>query len=317
MVPLQTVESAEVTILVDNVMDVLLPSSEVVKRAALNEASLGADQLLAEHGFALLLTVERAGQKGTLLYDAGLGATTLVHNMAVLGLPPTALQAIVISHGHTDHHGGLAHLVKQLEVAHPIPLLIHPAAWQNRKMVAPTGAELSLPAPKLVDLDPTKITLLERKEPTLLLKETVLVTGEVARETAFEQGQTNHLAQGEAGHWEADPMIWDDQALILHVRGKGLVILTGCSHAGIVNIIQYAQRLTGVEQIYGVLGGFHLAGPTAAQIIPPTVAALAQFNPQIIVPGHCTGWQAIHEIARQMPAAFVQTSVGTTLRFAA
>lgn len=317
MINLQTVESAEVTILVDNVMDVLLPSSEVVKRAALNEASLGAAQLRAEHGFALLLTVEQAGQKATLLYDAGLGQTTLVHNMAVLGLPPSAFQAIVLSHGHTDHHGGLAHLVKQLEVAQPIPLLIHPAAWRNRKMVAPTGAELSLPAPKLADLDPTKISIMERCEPTLLFNETVLVTGEVGHETAFERGPTNHLAQGEDGHWEADSTIWDDQALVIHVRDKGLIILTGCSHAGIVNIIRYAQRLTGTEKIYGIIGGFHLIGPNALQVIPLTVAELERFNPEIIVPGHCTGWQATHEIARRLPAAFVQSSVGTTLRFAA
>jgi 7,8-dihydropterin-6-yl-methyl-4-(beta-D-ribofuranosyl)aminobenzene 5'-phosphate synthase len=105
----------------------------------------------------------------------------------------------------------------------------------------------------------------------------------------------------------------DDQALVLHVKDKGLVVLTGCGHAGVINTIRHAQKLTGVQKLYAVIGGFHLTGALFVRIIPPTVAALKELSPTLIVPAHCTGWKAIHEIARELPQAFVPISVGTRL----
>ena len=105
----------------------------------------------------------------------------------------------------------------------------------------------------------------------------------------------------------------DDQCAIMHVRGKGLVIVTGCGHAGIINSIRYAQTLTGVDKIYAVVGGFHLTGGLFEPIIPATTAALQKINPRYVMPGHCTGWSAIHQIAHTMPEAFIPNSVGTTL----
>ncbi len=105
----------------------------------------------------------------------------------------------------------------------------------------------------------------------------------------------------------------DDQCAILNVRDKGLVIVTGCGHAGIVNTIRNAQALTGVQQVYAVVGGFHLSGRLFERIIPDTVAALQQIGPRYLMPGHCTGWVATHQLARAMPDAFIANSVGTTL----
>lgn len=105
--------------------------------------------------------------------------------------------------------------------------------------------------------------------------------------------------------------LFDDQAILLHVRGKGLVILTGCGHSGIVNIVRYAQKLTGIEQVYAILGGFHLGGMTPEPIIQQTCAALAAFAPAVLVPTHCTGYRAIHQLATLLPNAFIQSSVGT------
>ena len=116
------------------------------------------------------------------------------------------------------------------------------------------------------------------------------------------------LRHGES--WEPDPLILDDQALIAHVAGRGLVVLTGCGHAGIINICRYAQRLTGVGKLHAVIGGFHLAGPLFEPVIGDTVSALEQLAPEVIVPAHCTGWRATHAIARHLPGAFIQNSVG-------
>ena len=103
----------------------------------------------------------------------------------------------------------------------------------------------------------------------------------------------------------------------MHVRGRGLVVLTGCGHAGAVNICRYALRLTGVDRLTGLLGGFHLTGPAFEPIIEPTVAALARLAPDVIVPAHCTGWRAQHRFAAALPDAFVPNAVGTTFTLAA
>ena len=113
------------------------------------------------------------------------------------------------------------------------------------------------------------------------------------------------------GDWQPDPLILDDQAAVLHVRDKGLVVLTGCGHAGIVNIVRYAQKLTNVERVYAVIGGFHLNGPLFEPIIPATGDAFAELAPEVLVPAHCTGWRAIHALAARLPDAFIQNSVGT------
>jgi len=112
-------------------------------------------------------------------------------------------------------------------------------------------------------------------------------------------------------------LIHDDQAVILNVKDKGLVVLTGCGHAGVVNTLRHARDLTGVSSIHAVVGGFHLTGPIFEPIIAPTIQALKEFNPSVIVPEHCTGWRAMHLIGQELPNAFVPNSVGTTMTIGA
>lgn len=313
---LQPVDAVEVTVLVDNVVDVLLPDTEVARRPAIDYGMLEGDraQLLAEHGLSLLLTVERDGERAAVLYDAGLGAGTAVHNMDVLQVGLGDLRAIVLSHGHTDHHGGLEGMLRRAG-ARGMPLVIHPDAWRDRKVVFATGAELHLPPPSRQDLDREGVAIGEERLPSMLIDDTVLVTGEVERVTDFERGLPGSQARTDAG-WEPDPWIRDDQAVVAHVRDRGLVVLSGCSHAGAINVLRQAQRLAGVERIHAFVGGMHLSGPAFEPLIPPTLDELAAIGPTWVVPGHCTGWRAQHELARRLPEAYVQTSVGTRLRFA-
>jgi 7,8-dihydropterin-6-yl-methyl-4-(beta-D-ribofuranosyl)aminobenzene 5'-phosphate synthase len=148
--------------------------------------------------------------------------------------------------------------------------------------------------------------------PSLMADDTVLVSGEIARTADFEKGYPIHYTERD-GVWENDPLIRDDQCIIVNVRGQGLVIVTGCGHAGIINTIRYAQTLTGVQRVFAVIGGFHLAGGLFEKIIPETVSQLKEINPRYIMPGHCTGWTAINQIANALPDAFIPSSVGTTL----
>jgi len=141
------------------------------------------------------------------------------------------------------------------------------------------------------------------------------VTGEIERTTDFEKGIPNAY-RVEAEKIERD-LIWDDQTLVIHLKGKGLVILTGCAHSGIINTIRYAQKITGIGLVYAVIGGFHLSGQAFEAIIPKTLKELKAVNPTLIYPMHCTGWKATMKIAEQMPGQFVQSSVGTTLLLSA
>jgi 7,8-dihydropterin-6-yl-methyl-4-(beta-D-ribofuranosyl)aminobenzene 5'-phosphate synthase len=153
------------------------------------------------------------------------------------------------------------------------------------------------------------------RQPSLLPDGSILITGEVDRTTEFESGLPHHEAWRD-GRWEPDPLILDEQALVVHVRGRGLVVLTGCGHAGAVNIARRAMRLTGVQRLHAMLGGFHLTGPAFEPVIEPTVAAFADLAPDVLVPVHCTGRKAQHRFATALPTAFVANAVGTSFTLA-
>ncbi len=315
-VTLLPVDAADVTILVDNSIDVLLQSSDVAQRAAMPWDFFEREQqLIAEHGYSLLVTVEREGHRESILYDAGLGRDTVLHNMDVLEARPNELRAVVLSHGHADHHGGLEGIFRRVGRS-KMPLLLHPDVWRDRRVVFPTGHMLHLPPPSHADLDHEGVDIIEERGPSLLLDGMLLVTGQVERVTDFEKGYALQQARTADGHdWEPDTWIWDDQAVVCHIKDRGLLVLSSCSHAGVINVLRHAQQLTGITTIYAFVGGLHLSGALFEPIIGRTVAELVAINPTFIVPGHCTGWKAIHQVARQLPDAYIQPSVGTRLHF--
>ncbi len=313
-VTLKPVDAADVTILVDNYLDILLPSSELANRPPLVWDWSEREQLRAEHGYALLLTVQRDGGNSSILYDAGLGRDTVLHNMDVLELRPGELRAVALSHGHADHHGGLEGMFRRIG-RRGMPLVLHPDAWRDRRIVFPTGAEVHMPPPSHNDLDREGVQIVEERGPSLLLDGAVLITGQVDRVTDFEHGFPPGQARTEHG-WEPDIWIWDDQAVVCHLKDKGLLVFSSCSHSGAINVLLHARRLTGVERIHAFVGGMHLTGAIMEPLIPRTMAEVAAIAPTILVPGHCTGWKATHELARRLPDAYIQSSVGTRLHFA-
>ncbi|HTI35696.1 MAG TPA: MBL fold metallo-hydrolase [Miltoncostaea sp.] len=325
-VALRPVDAIAVTILVDNVADSLLPDQGPAVRAATGDAPrvpvalfLGGDvddALRAEHGFSALVTVTDGDRTTHVLFDAGRTPDGLVENMRRLRLDPRDIGVVVLSHGHWDHVTGMEGLVGVIGRA-GVPVVIHPAFWRRRRIVFPGGrAPLELPTASPAALRGAGFAIVEDRRPSFLLDGALLVTGEVDRTTAFERGFPGHEAHGDGG-WEPDPLILDDQALLAHVRGRGLVVLTGCGHAGIVNILRHASRLTGVERIHAVVGGFHLSGAAFEAVIGPTCDALAPFAPDHLVPAHCTGWRAQQALAARFPEAFIPSCVGTRLTFAA
>jgi 7,8-dihydropterin-6-yl-methyl-4-(beta-D-ribofuranosyl)aminobenzene 5'-phosphate synthase len=235
--------------------------------------------------------------------------------MRRLDLSPGDIDIIVLSHGHWDHVTGMDGLVRRIGRA-SMPVLIHPQFWTRRRLAFPGRDPVELPTTSKGALLGAGFEIVEQRQPSFLLDGSLLVTGEVDRTTEFERGFPGHEAHRHGG-WEPDPLILDDQALVATVRGHGLVVLTGCGHSGIINILRYVRKLTGEDRIHAVVGGFHLSGTAFEPIIGPTCDALGEFSPVYLVPTHCTGWRATHALAARFPEAFIQNCVGTRLEFAA
>jgi 7,8-dihydropterin-6-yl-methyl-4-(beta-D-ribofuranosyl)aminobenzene 5'-phosphate synthase len=317
---LEPVDEVVITTLVDNSYDGLMVDMGPARRAAmartprvsaaLFEGGTTVPGLLAEHGFSALVTVRRGGRTHTILFDTGVSPDGLAVNLERLGIDAGAIEAVILSHGHFDHAGGLLGLARLRRRA-GLPITLHPLVWTRRRAAFPGLPIWELPTLSRAAVEAEGFEVIERRQPSALLDGSVLITGEVDRTTDFEQGMRYHEAERD-GQWEPDPLILDDQALVVHVRGRGLVVLTGCGHAGAVNIARYARRLTGVDQLAGMVGGFHLTGPAFEPLIEPTVAALAELGPALVVPAHCTGWRAQHRLAATLPDAFVPNAVGTS-----
>jgi len=267
------------------------------------------DLPLAEHGFSAMITLESGGRERRVLFDTGMTPSGLVENMRRLGYSPKDIEAIVLSHGHFDHTTGMDGLMRTLGRTN-LPVFLHPEAWSRRRIVLPGREPFEIPTASKSAIQGAGFEIIEEKQPSFLLDRSLLITGEVDRTTDFEKGFPIHQAKRN-GDWQPDPLILDDQAAILNVRDKGLIVLTGCGHAGIVNILRYARKLTSVHRIYAVIGGFHLSGPLFEPIIPLVCDALTELEPQVIVPAHCTGWKAVHALAARFPNAFIQNSIGT------
>ncbi|WP_312202387.1 MBL fold metallo-hydrolase [Anaerospora hongkongensis] len=314
------VDEVKITIIMDNTFDAFMAGNEVVHRFDFSKvpfvAKDGLSTLIAEHGFSAMIQVKCGNKEEAVLYDTGTSPRGTLHNMNSMGINVNDMQAIILSHGHIDHTMGLPALLDELAEKQQMPLIFHPDALLERKIVMPNGDESNGSAPKLNLSQQAKLIFCPNAEPTLLVEDMILISGQIGRVTDFETGFPIHYTKRN-GQWENDPLVLDDQCAIINVRGQGLVIITGCCHAGVINSIRYAQAITGCQQVYAVLGGFHLTGQMFEKNIPQTIAELQKINPIHLMPGHCTGWSAIHKIAQSMPNAFIPTNVGTTLVFQA
>ena len=305
------VDKAEVLILSDNHSDVLLPSGESVQRPSLaRNGVIPTDTLLAEHGLSLLVTVEREGKSRSILLDSGYTNIAVPHNLDYLGIGLETVEALVLSHGHMDHFGALQEVIQRAPDG--IELVLHPDVFNPRALDTPAGDTVHFPPfPSKEDLAQWGARVKENQGPLLLAGGQVLVTGEVARSTPFEKGFPGaKCRQGEAFIPDS---FRDDQSLVIHVKDKGLVVISGCAHSGIINSIQQARQLTGTDEVFAVIGGFHLSGPAMAPAVAPTIEALKQISPSLVCPMHCSGFKAVSALSQALPDSFVLSSVGSRI----
>jgi 7,8-dihydropterin-6-yl-methyl-4-(beta-D-ribofuranosyl)aminobenzene 5'-phosphate synthase len=307
-VNLLEVERVEVTVLVDNYTDLLLLQSTPVARRA---PVLPPKAFLAEHGFSCLIKTVDV-EEHVVLMDVGISGTCLLHNAELLKIDLGRVEALILSHGHFDHCWGLKEVLPKLPKG--IPVVLHPDAFLSRRLNLPAlKLQVPVPSPDENMLRGAGMEIRKVRDDSLLASNRVLVLGEIGRITEFEKGMPGAEAEVN-GEWVKDPFP-DDRGVVLKVKNKGLVVVGGCSHAGIINTVRHAQRVTGTAKVHAVLGGFHLTGPMMESIIGPTIREMKEIAPEHIVPTHCTGWKAINEFAREMPGQFLLNTVGTTYVF--
>lgn len=250
-----------------------------------NSASLESSSLWAEHGLSVFLDLDLGAESMKLLWDTGASEEVMLHNAQALHIDLCGIDMICLSHGHYDHTGGLMGILRQIKGRTQV--LAHPDIFAPKLKERPALEHIGLPFTR-GQAEAAGAVMLECRGP-LTIAPGFMSTGEVLRSEPFEKVE---------GFWTirdgqcCQDEIPDDQALAAVLPGKGLVVITGCAHSGIINTIRHAQKITGVDELYAVIGGFHLMGADL-QRIEATAEALRDLDPVMVSPGHCTGQKAI------------------------
>lgn len=306
----------EVIAVVDNSLAVWTdPDREDVQRFSkwINADEADDDKtIVAGGGLCLLLRATEGDETRTVLYDAAEGEFSLANNVAALGLDMSDVDEIVMSHGHPDHFGGIIWALKKIG-RKDTPVYTHPKMFLRRGWLVkkPEGDEIrELPTiASENEIEQAGGKIVSDDQPVLLANDMLLRTGEVPRKTSYEKGLPPQMLWVD-GKWENEPLVRDDVSLVANVKDRGIVVISGCSHAGIINIIREGQRLTGEEQVHGIIGGLHLALGAHEGAMEKTIDEIVRIRPKLLVPCHCTGWRARHKMSNLLPDSYVEGSTG-------
>ncbi|MEI7726727.1 MAG: MBL fold metallo-hydrolase [Bacteroidota bacterium] len=304
---LNEVDKITIQTLQDNYIDIsALDNNAIVTRGAVQLKS----SILAEHGFSAIVKTMKGDMMRSMLIDFGFSEGGAAMNALTLGIDMQSLEAAALSHGHIDHFGGMEKLAALIGKKN-IPLAVHPAAFRNHRFLKVRNTCIDFPEFTREKAQAAGFKIIETTHPYPLLDGDVLFLGEIPRKNDFEKGFPMAFFK-ENGFEKFDPTE-DDTSIVMNLKGKGLVIISGCAHSGIINTIHHAIEVTGVPQVYLVMGGFHLSGPLFEPLINRTTEELKKINPTFVIPTHCTGRKAISTIEKEMPAQFILNMSGTTL----
>ncbi len=304
-------EKIVITVITDNYFDALRPDYRIAKRYSVSNTSpLEAAMVHAEHGLAYHIEATVDGQTHSFLFDFASNGHGVRCNIELLKIDLKKIEAIALSHDHFDHQSALIELLKtkREEIPWGIPFYVGEKCFVGTYARTPDGRVVSLLALKREDVDGMGLVkIVEVKTPTPIVPGAYLA-GKIERVTDYEKIPSNFVAKrGDQYVQEEFP---GEQAIVLHAKGKGLVVVSACAHRGIVNTVKHAQKLTGVEKVHAVIGGCHLTGADP-EVIQKTVADIKAMRPDYVVPMHCTGFEAIAAFAREVPDQFILNTAGT------
>jgi len=334
-VPVPTVDRLVMTNVVDNIYDIFAKGGKLdtitVHRAPLSVQA----PLLAEHGLAYHLESVWGSERKEILLDFSLTELNLFNNYRGLKLDPLRTDALILSHGHRDHYGALPALAETGQGKFKPGMTLYAGGedtFCRRMVVTPSGpadgGQLDAPA-----LEARGLKVVLAKQPTVVVGH-AFTSGQIARVTDFETPPpAARLVAGpmdsacSATHFgptrveaKSGELVMDtfqgEHATAYHVKDRGLVVITSCGHAGVINSVRQVQKATGVDKVHAIVGGFHLA-PAPDEIVAKTVAAFRAINPDYIIPMHCTGINTIMAVHREMAGKLVMPSTGTRVIFGA
>jgi len=306
------VDKLTIWVLTDNYFDTLRPDSKITKRYRV----VPGKSIHAEHGLAYYIETVVDGKVSACMFDYGLDPVGVMNNITLLGLDLGKAQAFGLSHGHFDHFMAAIEILKQNQarISQGTPFYVGDETFFRRYSLRPGGTEvMDLGQLKKEDIQALGLTVVEVKNPTRIIPGAYF-TGNIERVTGYEKVPPSLLIK--RGEKPEPDDFRGEQAFFFKVKGKGLVVLSGCAHAGIVNTVKQAQKVSGLEKIHAIMGGFHLIN-AKPEIIQRTVSDIKAMKPDYVVPTHCTGFEAIVAFGREMPGEFTLNTAGTQYTFAA
>jgi 7,8-dihydropterin-6-yl-methyl-4-(beta-D-ribofuranosyl)aminobenzene 5'-phosphate synthase len=269
----------------------------VVKKAELavlveDSASPDKPNLSAKHGLSFFVKAKTSDGEVSLMMDTGPSPDVLFNNVEMMSIDLRKTEVVMLSHAHYDHTGGLIEVLKLMEKG--VPVVAHPKIFDPKFKVRPSLKSIGASF-RPSDIEAAGGMPLLAVNP-VELSQGIMASGEVERKATFEKAE---------GFWTVnngrfvEDMMPDDQSLIINIEGKGLVIVAGCAHSGIINTIEHAQKISETKRVFAVLGGFHLARADEKRI-QTTVTELTKLDLSFIGPCHCTGSKAVNKIAEAL-----------------
>lgn len=306
------VDKLTIWLLADNYYDANEPDTKITKRYR----SVAGKAILAQHGLSYYIETVTAGKTSACMFDFGLDPVGVMNNVALLGLDLGKANAFSLSHGHYDHYTGALSILKQTQtrIAAGTPFYVGEEAFARRYTLRSGATEpTDLGQLNKDEIEALGLRVVEVKTPTEIIPG-AYVTGNIERVTSYEKiPASQQIKRGEKIESDLFP---GEQAVFFNIKGKGLVVLSGCAHCGIVNTVKHAQKVSGTEKVHAIMGGFHLI-VAKPELIQSTVADIKAMKPDHIVGTHCTGFRAMVALSKEMPEEFTISTAGTKYTFGA
>ncbi|KJC43674.1 beta-lactamase [Bradyrhizobium sp. LTSP885] len=329
-----TVDKLSIRVLVDSSFDQFLRAKQA-NGVSIVPATRGADfrrSLHNEWGLSLWLESEAAGSQRTLMLDYGYTPEVLLNNMELVGVDPTKIDALIVSHGHYDHFGGLNGFLDKFRDKLPADVRLYAGGEDNfchRVNATPTKGQFAdFGTLDRRQLAAQRVTTVLCETPTVIAGH-AFTTGKITRrsierilpQTWVEFGIKDGLGCNTSHYLpaELDGKIVPDEhihehATCFNIRDKGLVVISSCGHVGIVNSVMQAQEVSGIQKVHAIVGGFHL-GPAPKDYLTEVVAEIKKLDPDVLIPMHCSGLNFVQEATAQMGDKVLVTTTGSRLSF--
>jgi len=328
-----TVDKLSVQVLVDSSFDLFArPTQAGGVSVAPPPRTDARSNLHSEWGLSLFLASQRASEQRSLMLDFGYSSSVLLNNIEIVGVDPGKIDALIVSHGHFDHFGGLQGFLKKFRNVLPADVRLYAGGEDNfcHRLIGPQNELADFGTLDRRELAAQRVTTVLCETPTVIAGH-AFTTGKIARsgiervlpntmvEFAMKDGlgcnASHYLPAEMEGRIVPDEHI-HEHATCFNVKDKGLVVISSCGHVGIVNSVRQAQEVSGIQKVHAIMGGFHL-GPAPADYLGQVVAEIKKLEPDVVIPMHCSGLNFVQEARRQMPDKVLVTTTGSRLTFGA